>query len=221
MKQSPRTITAEESTKILAYFNRQASSDCHRFRLNRNYAMILTMLDTGMRVSEICKLRLTHIMAMGQLARSITIDKVVAKMAHARTIPFSDRLFVYLHQYSVFFSPFDGPRSEQYVFPQAPGGAPLSPRQVQRIVAHVSERTIGRVITPHILRHTFGTNLSRVASIKVVQDLLGHVSMSSTQVYLHPNHTDLTTAIKRMADNGKTEEAQKAENASTDLERQA
>ncbi|GAH96402.1 unnamed protein product, partial [marine sediment metagenome] len=52
-----------------------------------------------------------------------------------------------------------------------------------------------REIHPHILRHTFATRLMSKTSMRVVQELLGHKNLSSTQIYTHPNNADLQEAI--------------------------
>ncbi|GAH69734.1 unnamed protein product, partial [marine sediment metagenome] len=49
---------------------------------------------------------------------------------------------------------------------------------------------------PHMLRHTFASKLMRVTSMRTVQELLGHSSITSTQIYTHPNEDDKKKAIK-------------------------
>ncbi|GAJ04418.1 unnamed protein product [marine sediment metagenome] len=72
---------------------------------------------------------------------------------------------------------------------------PLTVRQVQRIITFAGKLSMGRNIHPHLLRHTFATRLMRNTSMAVVQQLLGHTNLSSTQIYTHPNGEDRKKAI--------------------------
>ncbi len=76
----------------------------------------------------------------------------------------------------------------------------ITPRTIQRIIKKASFQAFGREIHPHVLRHTFASRLMRTTNIRIVQQLLGHKSIQSTQIYTHPNHDDLTTAIKSLED---------------------
>jgi len=205
MKQKPKTITDEETEKILAFWQRPAKTDHEKYRFARNRTIIMIMLDAGLRVSEVAKLTLGHIMFDNQVSKSISISKAIAKKQHARVIPITDRLLKELNMFGVWWSPFNSPTSSQPVFSKSAGGEALTTRQIQRIVEVASVCSFGRKINPHVLRHTFATRMMRVTSLRIVQQLLGHVNVSTTQTYTHPDHQDLTDAIGKLGTNGNTQ----------------
>ena len=78
-----------------------------------------------------------------------------------------------------------------------PVGAPMRPDGIGELLAAASRRAgLPRAITPHRLRHAFGSNAADAGcGIDVVADLLGHASVSSSQVYLHPDPGRLRAAV--------------------------
>jgi len=73
---------------------------------------------------------------------------------------------------------------------------PLTTRQVERIIRTAALKSIGRPVHPHVLRHTFASKLMSVCNERIVQELLGHQSITSTQIYTHPNEDDKKKAIQ-------------------------
>lgn len=57
-------------------------------------------------------------------------------------------------------------------------------------------RHVGVPVTPHMLRHIFGTEAAKATSLDVIAELLGHADLRSTQTYLHPNARHLRDAIE-------------------------
>ena len=78
-----------------------------------------------------------------------------------------------------------------------PVGAPMRPDGIGELLAALSRRaSLPRAVTPHRLRHAFGSNAADAGcGIDVVADLLGHASVSSSQVYLHPDPGRLRAAV--------------------------
>jgi integrase len=78
-----------------------------------------------------------------------------------------------------------------------PVGAPMSPDAVNALMAACSRRAgLARVVTPHQLRHAFGSNLADAGGgLDEIQELLGHASLSSTQIYMHPDPGRLRAAV--------------------------
>lgn len=82
-----------------------------------------------------------------------------------------------------------------------PVGAPMRPDAVNELLAACSRRAgLSQTVSPHQLRHAFGSNLADAGGrLDEVAELLGHASMSSSQVYLHPDPARLRDAIDRVA----------------------
>lgn len=136
-------------------------------------------LYAGMRVSEIVGLRAEHIdFDEG------TIMVVQGKGDKDRLIPIPSKLITALRRWL-------GDDRTGYVFPASrmTHGATghLSVRSAQRVVkAAAAEAGITRPVTPHKLRHTYATRLLRTgANLREVQELLGHASVATTEVYTH------------------------------------
>jgi site-specific recombinase XerD len=81
-----------------------------------------------------------------------------------------------------------------------PVGAPVTPDAVNELLAALCRRAgLGRAVSPHQLRHAFGSNLVDAGgSVDEVQELLGHASLASTQIYIHPDPGRLRAAVDRV-----------------------
>jgi len=82
-----------------------------------------------------------------------------------------------------------------------PIGAPMRPDGINELLNGCSRRAgLSETIAPHQLRHAFGSNIVDAGgSLDEVAELLGHASMSSSQVYLHPDPPRLRDAVERVA----------------------
>ena len=82
-----------------------------------------------------------------------------------------------------------------------PLGAPMKPGAVEELFGALSRRGgLSRRVTLHMLRHAAGSAMSDAGvGIDVVQSVLGHVSILSTQLYLHPNDDRMRDAVERLA----------------------
>lgn len=161
----------------------------------RNYLMALLMLDAGLRVGEVVQLRISDLLFGDEPTEALIVSKHIAKRGRERRVPLTSRIrdaiqtmneeeWHYIPEYIEFFA--------FYILDMK---KPLTTRHVQRIIGEAGIRARMADIHPHILRHTFASRLMRTTSIRIVQQLLGHVNLSSTQVYTHPNSQDLTAAI--------------------------
>jgi len=157
--------------------------------------MALLMLDAGLRVGELTQLRQDQLWYVNGPVGSLVIEKSQAKNKVERTVPVTLRLHDAINRMQRDWwiqSTALGVRSAFY---RTNCQYPLTTRQVQRIIKAAGADSIGREIHPHILRHTFATRLMTKTSMRVVQQLLGHSNLASTQIYTHPNNADLQEAI--------------------------
>jgi len=165
----------------------------------RNYAILMLMLQTGVRVGELVGLTFDDIMIGGHFKTALTVRAETSKSGRERNIPISKKLKDVLQDYVTQYQLKQRSiKAEDPLFQQTNQVKPLSTRQIERIVAKLSSEAIERKIHPHLLRHTCLTNLSRITNIKVVQEIAGHTNIASTQVYLHPNNVDLKQAVDKL-----------------------
>jgi len=161
----------------------------------RNRVIIITMLDAGLRVNELVNLRVSDVMTGTRVNEWLLIREEIAKNGKCRTIPISFRLRDLFKQYCQLWNDLYSISASSFLFPGFGFQNHISTRQVRNIVYRYSAHAFGSQVHPHILRHTFATRLMRTASLRVVQELLGHSKVSSTQLYTHPNNLDLRQAI--------------------------
>jgi integrase/recombinase XerD len=80
-----------------------------------------------------------------------------------------------------------------------PIGAPMRPDAINEVITGCARRAGIQHVTPHRLRHAFGSNLADAgAGLDEIATLMGHASMSSSQVYLHPDPARLREAVDRV-----------------------
>jgi integrase/recombinase XerC len=160
--------------------------------------MALLMLDAGLRVGEVVILKIDELIMGNQPVAAINLDKYSCEKKCERIVPCTLRLVEAIEaMYSIVWSLKAIPPTS-FAFFDSDILMHLSVRQVQRIIGTASLAAFNRYVHPHVLRHTFATRLMRVTSTAVVQQLLGHKHLSSTQVYVHPNGDDCKAAIDKL-----------------------
>lgn len=145
----------------------------------RDRAILELLYGTGIRLSELTGLKKEHVDLSGGLVR------VLGKGNKQRVVPVGRAAAGALRAYLGVRTGGRPGRGEP-LFTNARGGV-LSGRTVQRIVARrLGQVSEARQLSPHVLRHTFATHmLNAGADLRAVQELLGHASLSSTQIYTH------------------------------------
>lgn len=198
MSRAPITLTTLESERLLQELLRKDLSTKQRHKSFRNYTAALIMLDAGLRVGECVQLRWGDLFYNCQPVTSIIVRVDIAKNRVERQIPVCQRLSQALKDFCLYVNLAVLQKENSYVFQATGASEYMSTRQIERIIKEASLNSIGRPIHPHVLRHTFATKLIKVTNIRVVQQLLGHKSIQTTQIYTHPDQEDLTDAINTM-----------------------
>ena len=136
---------------------------------------------SGLRRAELCALRLE------QLHLEAGFINVIGKGNKERVVPVGTKAIDALNLYLTGGRPkLVKPRSPANVFLTSRGSAFASITMWQHIKARVRRAGVGRNITPHMLRHSFATHLlEHGADLRVIQELLGHANISTTEVYTH------------------------------------
>lgn len=199
------TLTYQESDELLEYLQTHPKETGNRWKRNRNYAIAVIMLDAGLRVGEVVQLRIRDLIYNSLPVKSIIIDQQMTKNKEPREIPVSDRLYEALKFLGPSQLAYKRNQAAAYAFHTRNWYSPMTPRQIQYIIGNASRHLWNKKVHPHILRHTFGTRLAKKVNLRVVQALLGHKSITSTQIYVHPDSDDLKNAINNF--NGETKPA--------------
>ncbi len=146
----------------------------------RNKLILELLYGTGIRAGELCQLDVTAI------NRSRKTIMVMGKGRKERILPFGDMVALAMDEYLKARGEILKGKKENAFFLNKNGGR-LSTRSLQRIVkSFIRKVALLSKSSPHTLRHSFATHLlERGADIRSVQELLGHASLSTTQVYTH------------------------------------
>jgi integrase/recombinase XerD len=171
----PKALTNQEIEKLLAPENPETpQSLCDQAVLELAYA-------SGLRLAELRNVRLE------QLHLDAGFINVIGKGNKERVVPVGKKAVAALQRYVENGRPkLVTPRSPAAVF-LTRRGTPFAPVTLWlRIKQRVRRSGIARNITPHMLRHSFATHLlEHGADLRVIQELLGHASISTTEIYTH------------------------------------
>ena len=183
----PRWLEPDEITRLLA------APQGDDWAAWRTRAVLETLYATGMRVGELCSLEERALDLIGGVA------VVRGKGRKERLAPLGRPAIQALERWRMLRDARSGrSRREDPVFRGSRGGR-LDQREVRRILgdAIAAAGLAGRT-TPHTLRHSFATHLLTAgADIRSVQELLGHASLATTQIYTHLSIDDLREAYRR------------------------
>ena len=182
----PETLSTEEIDDLIK------SIDLSHPQGQRNKAIIETLYGCGLRVSELINLKITN------WYRKDGFIKVVGKGNKERLVPIGKVtegiLKIYVDQIRVHQKINKG--CEDFVFLNRRGNQ-LSRVMIFTIIKNLAEKTgLKKTISPHTFRHSFATELiKRGANLRAVQEMLGHESINTTQIYTHIDREFLRESI--------------------------
>ncbi len=184
-KHLPTVLTLDEVNRMMAAID-LSSNEGHR-----NRAMMEMLYGSGLRVSELVNLKLSRI----YLAEHYML--IEGKGSKQRLVPLSpvaEEWFGYWLQERASW-PLK-PESKDYAFVNR-YGRPLTRAMVFTIVRKLcAEAGIIKTVSPHTLRHSFATHLlQNGADLRIIQQLLGHEDLATTEIYTHLNVQDLRQAV--------------------------
>lgn len=184
----PDILTVEEIDAMVT------SIDCSTNEGVRNRAIMETLYSCGLRVSELCNLKISNLFfesgyvkidGKGSKERLVPISSVAINSINSYMSGMRDKLTV-------------KPGYEDYLFLNRRGAA-LSRVMVFNIVKEAAESAgVKKSVSPHTLRHSFATHLlDRGANLKAVQDMLGHESIVTTEIYTHLDTRHLKETLEK------------------------
>ena len=169
----PRTLPAEALNAALDRIVGDGTAP-------RDRALLELAYSSGLRLSELVGVNL------GDLDRGAHVVRVRGKGRRERIVPVGDTALAAIHRYLEATREARGGVAGEAPLFLGPRGR-LSGRTVQRVVrVRLAEVAAGLGVTPHALRHSFASHLlDRGADLRAIQELLGHRSLGTTQIYTH------------------------------------
>ena len=182
----PDVLTVDEIDSIIKQINLSLPEG------HRNRAMIETMYSCGLRVSELCSLK------MEDLFLNEGFIRVTGKGSKQRLVPISERAVHEIDNWLKDRRHVDiRPGAEPYLFLSIRRGRPISRIMVFDIVRDLTAKAgISKTVSPHTFRHSFATHLLEGgANLRAIQCMLGHEKISTTEIYTHIDRSRLREEI--------------------------
>ena len=180
-KKIPDVLSIEEINRILKVPNYRSIHGA------RDKAILELMYAAGLRVSEVSNLKVMDINL------DIGFLKCKGKSSKERIVPLGASANKFIKRYIENARPkLLGKKNSAYLF-IAQGGRRLSRQSIWKMIKRIVKKLrIRKFVSPHTFRHSFATHLLQGgADLRSVQELLGHVNITTTQIYTHINRTHL------------------------------
>lgn len=182
----PDTLSYDEIEQILSAIDLSTPEGL------RNRAIIETLYSSGMRVTELTELKISNLYA------DIGFIRIIGKGNKERIVPIGSDALKYIQLYTEHIrNQLDiQPGQENYLFLNR-RGSKLSRVMIFNIVREATELAgLNKKVSPHTFRHSFATHLVEGgANLRAVQDMLGHVSITTTEIYTHLDRDYLRQVI--------------------------
>ncbi len=185
-KKLPSFLLKNEAVSLMEIF------DGEKFTDKRNKALCEIIYSSGLRISEALNLKLNEVNFESKALR------ITGKGNKERIVPFGDAATLAIKEYIKFRLSLKSGSKCEYMF-ITKSGRKLDSSQAYRAINAAMKKVSGvEQKSPHVLRHSFATHLlDNGADIKSVSELLGHASLSTTQVYTHVSVERLKEAYKK------------------------
>jgi integrase/recombinase XerD len=172
--------------------------DQHQWAQWRDYTIMITILDTGARLNEVCSLEKSEI---DFVKKQITLPATKNKNRKSRVLPLSTETARLLKQ---LITESAQHFESTYVF-LTNYGQQLSEKTIQKAFDKYAEKAkLGRSVSPHVLRHNFATMAAENGiSVFVLQKLMGHAEIGTTRKYVQISEDSITEQHKRFSPLGR------------------
>ncbi len=189
-KSLPKPLAIADARRV-ADADLRAGEDREPWVLARDAAVLALLYGSGLRISEALGLTRAEVPAPGKGDTLV----VTGKGSKKRMVPVLQQVLQLIADYAVL-CPYDLPPNGP-IFVGARGG-PLSPRIIQLVMQRLRGALgLADTATPHALRHSFATHLlARGGDLRAIQELLGHASLSTTQIYTAVDSERLLAAYR-------------------------
>ena len=175
-KPLPKVLTVDEVMRLLSVPDRASA------RGKRDFALLVLLYSSGLRASEIVGLKISDADLEEGLIRCR------GKGAKERLVPTGSAAVAALREYLRESRPASGRRGAEGVLFLTRRGTPMTRAWLWKLVKHygMGAGLDVRGLSPHVLRHSFATHLMEGgADVRAIQEMLGHASLSTTQIYTH------------------------------------
>lgn len=188
MSKQAKTLSNDEIRKVLDYVSTRKHSE-------RNRAMIYTIFNTGMRVSEVANLRFKDVVDNeGVIKREIRLCAEDTKTKEARIVFVNDKLHKELTRYVRLYKPLN--TNVKFFYSQKRASDGYSPNTLAQFFHYLFNRAGIAGASSHSGRRSFITNLAnKGVGVRVIMGLSGHRALSSVQCYIDCNDEMKRTAI--------------------------
>lgn len=179
----PEVLTGDEIERLLASPDLSTENGC------RDRAILELLYSSGLRVSELCQLKLYDI--------DDQFVRVMGKGSKERLVPIGKKALQAVDEYLNRFRDRQESNRQTSLFVNSKG-KPLSRMRIWNLIKTYGKNAgISKNISPHTMRHSFATHLlDNGADLRVIQEMLGHATISSTDRYTHISAAKLVSAFQ-------------------------
>ncbi|OYT70946.1 MAG: site-specific tyrosine recombinase XerD [Chloracidobacterium sp. CP2_5A] len=186
----PKFLTPEEIERLFQQADIATEAGA------RDRAILELLYATGLRVSELCGLKL------GDVNREVGYLTCFGKGSKERQVPIGRSALAALARYLRFRAARQDDSDSRYLFVTS-RGKPMTRQLCWKMVSEYGRRAGLGAVTPHMIRHTFATHLlEHGADLRSVQMLLGHADLSTTQIYTHVTSERLRETYRKFHPRG-------------------